>query len=68
MKVLLTGATAYLGAVGAEALATRVHEVSGLARSDQAAVVRDGEAVRAIREALTNHGGALVFGQQRKAA
>jgi len=68
MKVLLTGATAYLGAVGAEALATRVHEVSGLARSDQAAVVRDGETVRAIREALTDHGGALVLGRRRKAA
>src|SRR6185312_7268148 len=109
MKVLVTGATGYLGAVAAEALATRGHQVSGLARSersanalrergiepvmgdfgdpaslanavhqarpdvvvstasvggasgDQAAFVRDGEAVRAIREALTDHGGALVF-------
>ena len=69
MKVLVTGATAYLGAVGAKALAaTRVHEVSGLARSDQAAFVRDGEAVRAIREALTDHGDALVFGPRRRAA
>jgi nucleoside-diphosphate-sugar epimerase len=68
MKVLVTGATGYLGAVAAEALATRVHEVSGLARSDQAAFVRDGEAVRAIQEALTDHGGALIFGRRRKVA
>src|SRR5712671_957324 len=109
MKVLVTGATGYLGAVAAEALATRGHQVSGLARSeqsattlrergiqpvmgdfgdpaslanavrearpdvvvstasvggasgDQAAFVGDGEAVRAIQEALTDHGGALVF-------
>jgi nucleoside-diphosphate-sugar epimerase len=109
MKVLVTGATGYLGAVAAEALAIRGHQVLGLARSersanalrkrgiepvmgdfgdpvnltnavhdarpdvvvstasvggasgDQAAFARDGEAVRAIREALTDHGGALVF-------
>lgn len=109
MKVLVTGATGYLGAVAAEALATRGHQVLGLARSDrsasalrdhgiepvmgdfgdpaslanavrqarpdvvvstasvggasgdQAAFVRDGEAVGAIREALAGHGGALVF-------
>jgi uncharacterized protein YbjT (DUF2867 family) len=116
MKVLVTGATGYLGTVAAEALAMRSHEVSGLARSDrsasalrergiepvmgdfgdpaslanavreakpdvvvstasvggasgdQAAFARDGEAVRAIREALTDHGGALIFGRRRKAA
>jgi nucleoside-diphosphate-sugar epimerase len=109
MKVLVTGATGYLGAVAAEALATRGHQILGLARSersasalrmrgiepvmgdfgepvslanaihgarphvvvstasvggasgDQAAFARDGEAVRAMREALTDHGGALVF-------
>ena len=109
MKVLVTGATGYLGAVAAEALAARGHQVLGLARSersanalrkrgiepvmgdfgdpvslanavhearpdvvvstasvggasgDQAAFARDGEAVRAIREALADHGGALVF-------
>ena len=37
MKVLVTGATGYLGTVAAEALATRGHEVSGLARSDRSA-------------------------------
>jgi len=109
MKVLVTGATGYLGAVAAEALATRGHQVLGLARSersanalrtrgiepvvgdfgdpvsltnavrdarpdvvvstasvggasgDHTAFVRDGEAVRAIREALADHAGALVF-------
>ena len=109
MKVLVTGATGYLGAVAAEALARRGHQVLGLARSersanalrkrgiepvmgdfddpaslanaihetrpdvvvstasvggasgDQAAFARDGEAVRAMREALADHGGALVF-------
>jgi len=109
MKVLVTGATGYLGEVAADALAMRGHQVLGLARSDrstsalrmrgiepvmgdfgdpvslanavreakpdvvvstasvggasgdQAAFARDGEAVRAIREALTDHGGALVF-------
>ena len=109
MKVLVTGATGYLGAVAAEALATRDHQVLELARAersanalrmrgiepvmgdfgdpvslanavhdakpdvvvstasvggasgDQAAFARDGEAVRAIREALTDHAGALVF-------
>ena len=116
MKVLVTGATGYLGAVAAEALAARGHHVSGLARSersaitlrkrgvepvtgdfgdpaslanavhearpdvvvstasvggasgDQAAFVRDGEAVRAMREALTDHGGASIFGRRRKVA
>src|ERR1700756_2808887 len=109
MKVLVTGATGYLGAVAAEALATRGHRVLGLARSDrsasalrmrdiapvmgdfgdpvslanavreakpdvvvstasvggasgdQAAFARDGEAVSAMRGALADHGGALVF-------
>jgi nucleoside-diphosphate-sugar epimerase len=109
MKVLVTGATGYLGAVAADALANRGHQVLGLARSersasalrergfepvmgdfgdpvslanavhesrpdvvvstasvggaggDRAVFARDGEAVRAMRDALTDHGGALVF-------
>src|SRR3954470_16694849 len=109
MKVLVTGATGYLGAPAPGALAPQGHHVLGLARSersasalrergiepvmgdfgdpaslagavhgarpdvvvstasvggasgDQAAFARDGEAVRAIREALADHGGALVF-------
>jgi nucleoside-diphosphate-sugar epimerase len=109
MKVLVTGATGYLGAVAADALANRGHQVLGLARSersasalrergfepvmgdfgdpvslayavhesrpdvvvstasvggtggDRAVFARDGEAVRAMRDALTDHGGTLVF-------
>ena len=37
MKVLVTGATGYLGAVAAEAPAMRGHEVLGLARSERSA-------------------------------
>ena len=37
MKVLVTGATGYLGAVAATALAAREHEVMGLARSQRSA-------------------------------
>ena len=37
MKVLVTGATGYLGAVAATALAAREHEVVGLARSQRSA-------------------------------
>ena len=116
MKVVVTGATGYLGAVAAEALATRGHQVLGLARSersanalrkrgiepvmgdfgdpvslanavhearpdvvvstasvggasgDQAAFARDGEAERAIREALADQGGhphRMITHQQR---
>jgi nucleoside-diphosphate-sugar epimerase len=109
MKILVTGATGYLGAVAADALAARGHAVLGLARSarsanalrergiqplmgdfgdpaslagavhesrpdvvvstasvggaggDSAAFARDRGAVRAMREALADHGGALVF-------
>jgi nucleoside-diphosphate-sugar epimerase len=109
MKILVTGATGYLGAAAADALAARGHEVSGLARSpqssatlrgrgitpvtgdfgdpvsladavhgtrpdvvvstasvggasgDSAAFARDRAAVRAMLEALADHGGALVF-------
>ena len=116
MKVLVTGATGYLGAVAAEASAMRGHEVLGLARSersasalrvrdiepvmgdvgdpvslgnavrearpdvvvstasvggasgDQAAFAWDGDAVRAVREALIDQGGALIFGRRRKVA
>ncbi len=48
MKVLVTGATGYLGAVAAEASAMRGHEVLGLARSERSASalrVRDIEPV-----------------------
>jgi nucleoside-diphosphate-sugar epimerase len=37
MKVLVTGATGYIGAVAADALAARGHEVRGLARSARSA-------------------------------
>src|SRR3981081_719013 len=37
MKVVVTGATGYLGAAAAEALGTRGHQVLGLARSERSA-------------------------------
>jgi len=40
MKVLVTGATGYLGAADAEALAARGHQVLGLARSERSASAR----------------------------
>ena len=43
MKVLVTGATGYLGAVAAEALAERGHQVSGLARSEGSAMASEGK-------------------------
>jgi len=110
MRVLVTGATGYIGAVAADALAAKGHQVLGLARSERSAsalrergiqptqgdfgdptslasaidesrpdavvstasvgassgdnattFARDREAVRAMREALATHGGALVF-------
>jgi nucleoside-diphosphate-sugar epimerase len=110
MKVLVTGATGYIGAVAADVLAAKGHDVLGLARSARSAnalrergiepvmgdfgdpasltaaidesrpdavvsaasvgassgdnattFARDREAVRAMREAVAGHGGALVF-------
>jgi hypothetical protein len=40
----------------------------GGASGDQGAFTRDGDAVRAIREALVDHGGALIFGRRRNVA
>ena len=37
MQVFVTGATGYIGAVAADTLAARSHEVLGLARSAQSA-------------------------------
>jgi hypothetical protein len=70
MKVLVTGSTGYPAAVAAEARPDVVVSTAsvGGASGDQAAFVRDGQAVRAIREGLADHGGALIFGRRRKAA
>lgn len=53
MKVLVTGATGYLGAVAATALAAREHEVVGLARSQRSANALRGHGIdlAAIRKA-----------------
>jgi hypothetical protein len=40
----------------------------GGASGVQADCTRDGDAVRPIREALVDHGGALVFGRRRNVA
>jgi dTDP-4-dehydrorhamnose reductase len=79
MKVLVTGATGYLGDFGDPvSLTNAVREARpdvvvstasvGGAGGDQAAFARDGEAVRAMREALADHGGTLIFGRRRNVA
>ncbi|HEX8494307.1 MAG TPA: SDR family oxidoreductase [Pyrinomonadaceae bacterium] len=49
MKVLLTGATGYIGSVVAERLLAAGHEVIGLARSDEAARKLEASGVRPLR-------------------
>jgi nucleoside-diphosphate-sugar epimerase len=49
MKVLLTGATGYIGSVVAEALGRARHEVYGLARSDEALASLQAQNVRGVR-------------------
>lgn len=52
MKVLLTGATGYIGSAVADALMERGHEVVGLARSDEAAQKLEAKGIRAWRGSL----------------
>jgi nucleoside-diphosphate-sugar epimerase len=52
MKVLLTGATGYIGSAVAEALLEAGHEVMGLARSDEAARKLEEGGVRPVRGSL----------------
>lgn len=54
MKVLLTGATGYIGSAVAEALSRAGHEVTGLARSDEAADRLKARNIRALRGDLTD--------------
>lgn len=49
MKVLLTGATGYIGSAVAEALQKARHEVVGLARSDEATKRLESRGIRAVR-------------------
>jgi nucleoside-diphosphate-sugar epimerase len=48
MKVLVTGATGYIGAVAADALAARGHEVLGLARSRRSASALPGRGIQPV--------------------
>jgi nucleoside-diphosphate-sugar epimerase len=48
LKVLVTGATGYLGAVAATALAVREHEVMGLARSQRSASALRGRGIQPV--------------------
>jgi nucleoside-diphosphate-sugar epimerase len=48
MKILVTGATGYLGAAAADALAARGHEVSGLARSQRSSNTLGGRGITPV--------------------
>ena len=57
MKVLLTGATGYIGSAVADALLERGHEVVGLARSDEAAQKLEAKNIRVRRGSLNDPAG-----------
>ncbi len=52
MKVLVTGATGYIGSVVAEKLLAAGHEVVGLARSPEAVGKLEAAGVRPLRVSL----------------
>jgi nucleoside-diphosphate-sugar epimerase len=52
MRVLLTGATGYIGTTVAEVLGRAGHHVVGTARSDEAAAVLDGRGIEPVRADL----------------
>jgi nucleoside-diphosphate-sugar epimerase len=56
MKVLLTGATGYIGSAVAEALTRAGHEVMGLARSDEALERLQSRNIRGVRGDLKDTG------------
>jgi nucleoside-diphosphate-sugar epimerase len=56
MKILLTGATGYIGSAVAEALRRAGHEVVGLARSDEAAQRLKAKNIQSVRGDLSDTG------------
>ncbi len=54
MKVFLTGATGYVGAVAAEKLKGKGYKISALARNDEAAAKLDAKNIEAVRGELND--------------
>src|SRR5580765_1421936 len=55
MKILVTGATGYIGGAAARALLANGHEVFGLARSDASAVKLDRAGFKSVSGDFADH-------------
>ena len=55
MKIFLTGASGYVGAVVAEKLKGRGHKIVGLTRNDEAAAKLNTQNIEAVRGELSDY-------------